>query len=90
MSKNALGIWYESRMIFRIGEFVAKVQNCWAEFPMGLRIAKTDCGLCESFKIFTNWVRFSHESKYLAIRGIRGLCGIGVYESHVTQRMREA
>ena len=25
MSKNALGIWYESRMIFRTGEFVAKV-----------------------------------------------------------------
>ena len=25
MSKNALGIWYESRTIFRIGEFVAKV-----------------------------------------------------------------
>ena len=27
MSKNALGIWYESRIIFRIGEFVAKVLN---------------------------------------------------------------
>ena len=27
MSKNAIGIWYESRMIFRIGEFVAKVLN---------------------------------------------------------------
>ena len=27
MSKNALGIWYESRKIFRIGEFVAKVLN---------------------------------------------------------------
>ena len=27
MSKNALGIWYESRTIFRIGEFVAKVLN---------------------------------------------------------------
>ena len=25
MSKNALGIWYESRTNFRIGEFVAKV-----------------------------------------------------------------
>ena len=25
MSKNAVGIWYESRTIFRIGEFVAKV-----------------------------------------------------------------
>ena len=24
---NALGIWYESRTIFRIGEFVAKVLN---------------------------------------------------------------
>ena len=24
MSKNALGIWYESRTIFRIEEFVAK------------------------------------------------------------------
>ena len=27
MFKNALGIWYESRTIFRIGEFVAKVFN---------------------------------------------------------------
>ena len=27
MSKNALGIWYESRTIFRIREFVAKVLN---------------------------------------------------------------
>ena len=27
MSKNALGIWYESCKIFRIGEFVAKVLN---------------------------------------------------------------
>ena len=27
MSKNALGIWYESRTIFRIGEFLAKVLN---------------------------------------------------------------
>ena len=27
MSKNALGIWYESRTIFRIGEFVANVLN---------------------------------------------------------------
>ena len=25
--KNAVGIWYESRTIFRIGEFVAKVLN---------------------------------------------------------------
>ena len=25
MSKNALGIWYESRTIFRIGEFVAEI-----------------------------------------------------------------
>ena len=27
MSKNALGIWYEPRTIFRFGEFVAKVLN---------------------------------------------------------------
>ena len=27
ISKHALGIWYESRTIFRIGEFVAKVLN---------------------------------------------------------------
>ena len=27
MSKNALRTWYESRTIFRIGEFVAKVLN---------------------------------------------------------------
>ena len=27
MSKNALGFWYKSRTIFRIGEFVVKVLN---------------------------------------------------------------
>ena len=54
------------------------VQNFWAEFPIDLRIARTHYGLCESVKTITNCVRFSHESKYLSIRGIRGLCGIGV------------
>ena len=50
----------------------------WSEFQIGLRIARTDYGLYDSVKIFANWVRFSHESKYLSIRGIRALCGIGV------------
>ena len=45
------------------------VQNFWAEFPMDLRIARTVYWLCESVRIFTNWVRFRHESKYLSIRG---------------------
>ena len=56
MSKNALGIRYESRTIFQIGEFMAKVwtvQNFWAEFPIDLRIAQTHYGLWESVKIFT-------------------------------------
>ena len=44
------------------------VQNFWAEFPIDLRIARTHYGLCESVKTITNWVRFSHESKYLSIR----------------------
>ena len=35
-------------------------------FLIDLRIARTHYGLCESVKIFTNWVRFSHESKYLS------------------------
>ena len=43
-------------------------QNFWAEFPIDLRIARTHYGLCESVKTITNWVRFSHESKYLSIR----------------------
>ena len=60
-----------------------KVQNVWAEFPIDLRIAWTDYGQCDSVKIFTNWVRFSHESKYLPIRGIRDLCGIGVLKNHL-------
>ena len=34
-----------------------------------LRIARTDYGLYDSVKIFTNWERFSHESKYLSIHG---------------------
>ena len=34
-----------------------------------LRIARTDYGLCDSVKIFTKLVRFSHGSKYLSIRG---------------------
>ena len=57
MSKNALGIGYESRTIFRIGEFVAKVLNgskLLSRIPIDLRIARTDYGLCESVKIFTN------------------------------------
>ena len=49
--------------------FLGTVQNFWAEFPIDLRIARTVYGLCESVKVFTNWVRFSHESKYLSIRG---------------------
>ena len=70
MSKHALGIYYESSTIFRIGEFVAKfwtVQIFRSEFLIGLRIARTDYGLY--VKISANWVHFSHESKYLSIRG---------------------
>ena len=55
MSKNALGICYESSTIFRIGEFVAKswtAQILWSEFP--------------------------NIGKFVAIRGIRALCGKGV------------
>ena len=53
---------YESSMIFRIGEFVAKfwtVQIFWSQFPIGLRIAWTDYGLYDSviIKIFEIWVR---------------------------------
>ena len=64
MSKNALGICYESSTIFRIGEFVAKfwtVQIFWSQFPIGLRIARTDYWLYDSviIKIFANWVRLS-------------------------------
>ena len=68
MSKNALVI----ARFFESGNSWPKfwtVQNFWAEFPIDLRIARTDYGLCESVKIFTNWVRFRHESKYLSIRG---------------------
>ena len=57
--------------IFDSGNSWAKfwtVQNFWAEFPIDLRIVRTHYGLCELVKIFTNWVRFSHESKYLSIR----------------------
>ena len=70
MSKNALGIWHKSRTIFRIGEFVAKVLNS-SKLLRRIPDRPTNCknGLCESVKIFTNWVRFSHESKYLLIRG---------------------
>ena len=72
MSKNALRICYESSTIFRIGEFVAKVwtfQIFWSEIPIGLQITRTDYGLYNSFKIFANWVPFSHESKYLSLHG---------------------
>ena len=57
MSKNALGIWYESPTIFRNGEFVAKVLNSsklLSEFLIDLGIATTHYRLCESVKIFTN------------------------------------
>ena len=46
---------------------------CFAQYttsvPWLLGIARTDFRLCESVKIFTNWVRFSHESKYISIHG---------------------
>ena len=70
--QECFGICCELGTIFRIWEFVAKfwtVQLFWSEFPIGLRIARTDYGLNDSVKIFANWVRFSHESKYLSIRG---------------------
>ena len=72
MSNNESGICYESSTIFRIGEFVAKfwtVQIFWSDFPIDLRIARTDYRLYDSVKIFANWVRFSHKSKYLSICG---------------------
>ena len=64
MSKNALGICYESSTIFQIGEFVAKfwtVQIFWSQFTIGLRIARTDYGMYDSviIKIFANCVRLS-------------------------------
>ena len=44
-----------------------------------IRIARTDYGLYNSVKIFTNWVRFSHKSKYLSI------CGIPVWNRGIMQ-----
>ena len=67
MSKNASGICYKLSKIFRLGEFVAKfltVQFFLSQFPIGLRIARTDNGLYDSVKIFANWVYVSaDESK---------------------------
>ena len=76
MSKNALGICYESSTIFRIRELVAKfwtVHNFWAEFLIDLRIARTDYGLSRNeYVSATN----PNICQFLAIRGIRALCEI--------------
>ena len=51
------------------GRSFEQFKNFWAEFLIDLRIARTGYRLCESVKIFTNWVRYRQESKYLSIRG---------------------
>ena len=56
-NNNALGIWYKSHTIFRIGEFVTKELNSsklLSRIQIDLRIARTHYGLFESVKISTN------------------------------------
>ena len=84
ISKNALGIWYESRTIFRIGEFVAKVLN---SSKLLSQIPDT-YELQELTTDYANQLRPSRTEydsatnpnicQFVSIRGIRGLCGIGV------------
>ena len=54
MSRNALGILYESSTILRIGEFMANVLNSsklLSQFLIDLQVAITHYGLCDSVKI---------------------------------------
>ena len=66
MSKNALRICYELDTGFLNREFVAEitwtVQNFGSEFPIGLRIVRSNYELQDSVKNFTNWLRFRYES----------------------------
>ena len=85
MSKNALGIWYESLTIFRIGEFVAKDLN---SSKLLSRIPDRPTNLQELTSDCANQLRSSqseYESatnpnicQFVSIRGILGMCGIGV------------
>ena len=80
ISKNALGIRHESRTIFRIGEFVARVlnsskllsrvpvQELTTDYANQLRPSRTEYDSATNPNI----------CQFVSIRGIRGLCGIGV------------
>ena len=86
MSKNAIGIWYESRSIFRIGEFVAKVLNS-SKLLSRIPDRPTNCKNSSTMDC-ANQLRSSRTEydsatnpnicQFVSIRGIRGLCGIGV------------
>ena len=86
MSKNALGIWHESRTIFRIGEFVAKVMNSsklLSRIPDRPTNCKnslhTDCAnQLRSSRTEYDSATNPKICQIVPIRGIQGLCGIGV------------
>ena len=87
-SKNILGIWYESRTIFRIGEFVAKVLNS-SKLLSRIPDRPTNCkNSLRTVRINLRPSRTEYDSatnpnicQFVSIRGIRGLCGIGVYDN---------
>ena len=73
MSKNALGTWYESSTIFQFGEFVAKdlqIARMTTYCVIQLRSSRTEYVSANDPII----------CQFVAIRGIRKLCGIGVLE----------
>ena len=86
MSKNALEIGYKSRTIFRIGEFMAKVLNSSKRLSRipdictyELQELTTDC----ANQLRSSRTEYDSDTnpnicQFVAIRVIRGLCGIGV------------
>ena len=80
MSKNELGICYESSTIFRIGEFVAKfwtVQIFWCQIPNRPTNCKNWLQTDDSRTEYVS-ATFPNICQFVAIRGIRVLCVIGV------------
>ena len=84
MPKNSLRICYELTTIFWIREFVAKILNCsklLSRIPDCSRIARTDYE-CNTIQLRASRTVYDSATnaqihQFVAIRGIRGLCGIG-------------
>ena len=92
ISNNSVGIWYESRTIFRIGEFVAKVLNS-SKLLSRISDRPTNCkNSLRTMRIRLKPSQTEYDSatnpnicQFVSIRGIRDLCGIGVLADEIAE-----